>query len=112
MTLNPTAFIEKVQCLSFEASPSPANYSRTPRDYLIQRESVLFQPQAERTALYLSTAIVSHCHMVLLLSLSPAGSRDGCLLLQFLPRWYPHLDSKVTALLVHSQIFSNCFLKL
>lgn len=58
-----------------------ANYSRTPRDYLIQRESVLFQPQAERTALYLNTAIVSHCHMVSLLSVSPAGSRDGCLLL-------------------------------
>ena len=43
ITWNPNAFIERVQCLSLEASLSPTNHSRTPRDYLVQREAVLFQ---------------------------------------------------------------------
>ena len=47
----------------------------------------------QRTTQSLSAAIVSLWHMVSLLSRSPAVSRVGWLLL---PRWYPHLDSKVT----------------
>lgn len=48
ITLNPTAFTERVYCLSVKASPSPENYSRTPRDYSLTTKGVsLFKTQTE-----------------------------------------------------------------
>lgn len=108
ITLNPTAFTEIVYCLSVKASPSPENYSRTPRDYPRRTRSA---SKTQRTAQPLRAAMPvsdtrGRCWAGVPLCPGLVGSRSSLPVPSFGQQGY------TAAILVHSQIFSNCFLKL
>ena len=114
ITLNPTAFTERVYCLSVKASPSPENYSRAPRDYSVTTKGVsLFKTQTESCPAP-PRSYAGLWRTGALLSRRPAVSGVGRVTAPRASRQVPSFGRQgyTAALLVHSQIFSICFLKL